>query len=136
MNKRMEAARASIVEKAQATDFAAMTPAEFSEWVDGLPQLEFIALMDMRSAFAHGGKPVETTPDIGPAFMADDPRDSWVDYDGSGQAPVTGDVIVWITVEDGDICGPNRADAFMWDGPVAISSYAIAKNAKPRQTES
>ena len=121
-----ERTRQAVIAKCEAVDFAAMTKAEYGDFINALPPHEFGALLDIHSEFLSAEKnpPPEETY-VAP-YTADDPHGTWVDFAG-GEPPVKGHVVVWVTYTDGDIGGPNVASAFLGWGD-EIVAYAVARN--------
>ena len=97
-----DTAKRTMLEKAMKIDFEAMTEAEWTAWIDGLPQDEFFALLAL--------------PNDGPLFV-----------EAGDEMPVPADQRIFVTYEDGGVDGPNRADAFIWGerhSKTLITAYA------------
>lgn len=123
--------RRAVIAKCEAVDFATISAQEYTDFINSLPPHEFAALLSLHDEFLRAEKcPPEEPPYVAP-YTADDPRWTWIDYDG-GECPVDGRLVVWVTYSDGDIGGPNLASAFLWGD--TIVSYAPALNPKRRQS--
>jgi hypothetical protein len=125
MNKHAEHARNAVISRGKQTDFAAMSRTAYGEWVDSLPQDEFMALIGLNDEFMREGRirPASAVVDI--AAKPND--DAWIVYTGEGDMPLPADQRCWVLFADGE-AGPNRADAFLWggDGSAKILAYQAA----------
>lgn len=98
-----------------------MSQKVYGDWINCLPALEFIALLDL-----HAENRRQPEPEAGykAPYAAKEPFGTWVDH-LTDEQPVENATVVWVTYPDGSLGGPNRADTFIWDGP-EIVSYAVA----------
>lgn len=119
--------RDRTIARCEQTDFASMSPDDFGTWIERLPQAEFFALLGLHDEFAATGKikPKKRRVNVPPLQPHDD---EWIPFDGEN-IPLPADGRCWILYPDGEIGGPNRADAFNWfiDGNAQIVAYAPVK---------
>lgn len=125
---KQQEARARIIAQASQVDWGAMSAEQFGTWVDGLPLDEFFALLDLHAAGnSEASEAIEEqpTPPV-PSLPPDD--NGWTIYTGEGVTPVPDDEQLYVLFPDGAVCGPNRADAFLWgsDGSASIVAYQAA----------
>lgn len=130
MPKAVREARERVLLKVRGEDFRVMSQEQYSKWINNLPVPEFMALIDLHGEANRAAIEAEDAKEYVAPYTADDPAHSWVDCAGQAQ-PVDDDTVVWVTYCEGEIGGPNRAGAFIWDGEFIVS-YAIAKNPKLR----
>lgn len=79
-----------FLEKAMKIDFGTMRDDDWTDFVNGLPRDEFIAMMSL--------------PKDGSTYFQ--PCD--------GDMPCPPQHRIFVTYEDGSVDGPNRADSFIW----------------------
>lgn len=126
MNKIRQRIRTSLMKKIDAVDFAGMSKEEFGVWVNALPFAEFAELTSLHIEMLARERNPEPGAVTEPA-KAEPDDDAWIPV--AGDMPVPADERIYILYRDGEIGGPNRADAFLWnepEGPTQILAYAPA----------
>lgn len=127
LTKAAKKARADVLAKVALEDFGSMSQSEYANWINSLPVPEFMALLDLHSEMVSRERNPEPEPEYVAPYTADDPFGTWIDC---LEQPVSDETVVWVTYDDGDIGGPNKAGSFFWDG--TITAYAVARNPKLR----
>lgn len=129
MNRIRQRVRAGLMAKIELVDFGTMSKEEYGAWIDALPPPEFVELISLHDELKrqqNAPAPVEDIP-VEKQNGPDD--DAWIP--GGEEMPVAGETRIYILYLDGEIGGPNRADAFIWGeprGPTKIVAYALAES--------
>lgn len=128
MNKIRQRIRNSLMAKIGSVDFTMMGKEEYGDWVEALPFAEFAELIFLHDELKHQHAetpPVEDTP---PEKQNGPDDNAWIPV-GDEEIPVGADARIYVLFSDGDIGGPNRADAFLWGEPRGVTqilAYAPA----------
>lgn len=118
-NRDYDRAREAVLAKVAKADFENMSQVAYGRWVDGLPVVEFIALLDLhreglqRQNVERAKK--QLTKTLRKQVGKISPDEPWVVYTGDGESPVPDDTIVRVLFPDGGESGPNPAHMFAWN---------------------
>lgn len=128
MNKIRQRIRNSLMAKIELVDFATMSKDDYGAWIDALPPPEFIELISLHDELKRQQSEEPPIDDVPPEKQNGPEDGAWIP--SGEEMPVAGDVRIYVLFFDGDIGGPNRADAFIWGeprGPSRIVAHALAE---------